>query len=92
MNSEPKRTWCIAHLYKTALDAYPEINLTPIGFGWELDKNHKYLQVKWFEVDQVLIQLELTDPNIDTEESEDELGWESDNDNKLSSENENKSL
>ena len=92
MNSKPKRTWCIAHLYKTAVDAYPEINLTPIGFGWELDKNHKYLQVKWFEVDQVLTQLELTDPNIDIEESEDELGWESDNDNKLSSENENKSL
>ena len=38
----------MAHLYKTAVDAYPEINLTltPIGFGWELDKNHKYLQVK----------------------------------------------
>ena len=55
-------------------------------------KNHEYLQVKWFEGDQVPPQLELTDTDIDTEESEDEINCDSNKDNELSSDDENESL
>ena len=82
----------IAHLYKTAVQEYPAINHTPIDFGWELDKNNEYLQVKWFEGDQVPPQLELTDMDIGIKESEDEIDWDSDKDNELSSDNESESL
>ena len=92
LEQQTKRAWFIAHLYKTAVDAYPAINHTPIDFGWELDENNEYLQVKWFEGDQVPPQLELTDTDIDIEESEDEIDWDSDKDNELSSDDENESL
>ena len=92
LEQRTKRVWFIAHLYKTAVDAYPAINHTPIDFGWELDKNNEYLLVKWFEGDHVPPQLELTDTDIYIEESENEIDWDSDNDNELSSDDENESL
>ena len=52
------------------VETYPAINHTPTDFGWEPDKNHEYLKVKWFEGGHVPPQLELTDTNFDTEESE----------------------
>ena len=55
-------------------------------------KNHEYLQVKWFEGDQVPPQLELTYTDIGIEQSEDEINWDSDKDNELSSDDENESL
>ena len=82
----------IAHLYKTTVQEYPAINHTLIDFGWELDKNNEYLQVKWFEGDKVTPQLELIDTDIDKEESEDETDWDSDKDNELSSDDEDESL
>ena len=85
LEQQTKRAWFIAHLYKTAVEAYPAINHTPIDFGWELDENNEYLQVKWFEGDQVPPQLELTDTDID-------IDWDSDKDNELSSDDENESL
>ena len=87
-----KRAWFIAHLYKTAADAYPAINHTPIDFCWKVDQSHEYLQVKQFEGDQVPSQLEFTDTGIDIEESEDEIDWDSNKDNELSSDDENESL
>ena len=53
LEQQTKRAWFITHLYKTVVETYPAFNHTPINFGWELDKNHEYLQVKWFEGDQV---------------------------------------
>ena len=44
LEEQTKRAWFIAHIYKTAVEAYPAINHTPIDFGWELDENHEYLQ------------------------------------------------
>ena len=37
----------------------------------ELDKNHEYLQVKWFKGDQVPPEID-----INIEESEDEIDWD----------------
>ena len=48
--------------------------------------------VKWFEGDQVPPQLEVTDTDIDIEEKEDKIDWDSDKDNKLSSDNVNEFL
>ena len=87
---QTKRAWFIAHLYKTAVEKYLAINHTPID--WEQVKNHEYLQVKWFEGDQVPPQLELTYTDIGIEQSEDEINWDSDKDNELSSDDENESL
>ena len=87
-----KRGWFVTHLYKTAVEAYPAINNTPIDLSWKLDENHEYLQVKQFEGDQVSAQLELTDTDIDIKESEDEIDWDSDKDNELSSDNKNEYL
>ena len=70
LEQQIKHAWFIAHLYKTAVETYPAINHTPTDFGWEPDKNHEYLKVKWFEGGHVPPQLELTDTNFDTEESE----------------------
>ena len=50
------------------------------------------MQVKWFEGDQVPPQLELTDMDIGIKEGEDEIDWDSDKDNELSSDDENESL
>ena len=87
---QTKRAWFIAHLYKTAVEKYLAINHTPID--WEQVKNHEYLQVKWFEGDQVPPQFELTYTDIGIEESEDEINWDSDKDYELSSDDENESL
>jgi len=59
---------------------YPAIDHTPIDFGWELGGNQEYLQVKWFEGDQVPPQLEFIDNDINAEESEDEIDWDCDYD------------
>ena len=60
LEQQIKHAWFIAHLYKTAVETYPAINHTPTDF----------LKVKWFEGGHVPPQLELTDTNFDTEESE----------------------
>ena len=86
LEQQTKRDWFIAHLSKTAVEAYPAINHT------HLDKNHAYSQFKWFKSVQVPPQLELIDTDIDTKESEDEIHWDSDNENELSSDDQSKSL
>ena len=50
------------------------------------------MHVKWFEGDQAPPQLELIDTDINIEESEDEIGWDSDKDNEHSSDDENEFL
>ena len=92
LEQQTKRAWFIDHLYKTSVEAYPAINHTPTDFGWGLDENNEYLQVKWYESDQVPPQLEFTDTYIDIEESEDEINWDGDKDNELSGDDENESL
>ena len=53
--------------------------------GWEQDRNHEYLPVKWFEGGHVPPQLEVINMDFDIEEREDEIDRDSDKDNELSS-------
>ena len=91
LEQQTKRAWFIAHLCKTTVVTYSAINYTPIDFGWELDENNEWF-VKWFEGYQVPRQLKLTDTDNDIEQSEDEIDWDSDKYNELSSDDENESL
>ena len=77
---QTKRTWFIAVLYKTAVEAYPGIKHTPIDFACKLDENHEYIQVKQFEGNQFPPQLQFADINTDTVEKENEIDSDMDND------------
>ena len=48
-----KRAWHIAKLYKSASEAYPMNELTPIDYNWKLLVCSNLLTVKWFEGQQV---------------------------------------
>ena len=48
-----KRPWLITKLYKAAYIAYPVSGYTPIGYGWKLSKCGNYIEINWFEGDQI---------------------------------------
>ena len=53
-----KGAWFITKLYKTAYMAYPVYDYTPIDYGWKLSKCGSYLEINWFEGDQVPPEIE----------------------------------
>ena len=50
-----KRTWYVAHLYKTASDPYPAIDATLIDYGFKLTPDKEYICINWFEGDRLWI-------------------------------------
>ena len=47
-----KQACCVAHLYSTAYDAYPDFDLFPIDYGYKLNENGESLQMHWFDGNQ----------------------------------------
>ena len=82
LEQQTKRAWFVARLYKTATDAYPCCDYTPLDFGWCLSRCKEFLEVKWFEGEQVPEELEQISGAIDNEsdfsESDSESGSDSD--------------
>ena len=63
-----KMAWFITKLYKTAYMAYPVSDYTPIDYGWKLSKCGNYLEINWFEGNQVPLEIEsLEETNISNE-------------------------
>ena len=63
-----KMAWFITKLYKTAYMAYPVSDYTPIDYGWKLSKCGNYLEINWFEGNQVPVEIEsLEETNISNE-------------------------
>ena len=48
-----KRDWYIAKLYRSASEAYPMNELTPIDYGWKLLDASNFLTFMWFKGQQV---------------------------------------
>ena len=65
-----KKAWLITKLYKTAYMAYPVSDYTLlIDYGWKLSKCGNYLEINWFEGNQVPQKIEsLEETNISNEE------------------------
>ena len=53
-----KRAWFTTKIYKTAYMAYPVSDYTPIDYGWEFWNCGNYLEINWFEGDQVPPEIE----------------------------------
>ena len=75
-----KRAWFITKLCKTPYMTYPVSDYTPIDYGWELSKCGSYLEINWFEGDQVPPKIEsLEETNISNEEMFNEYDEDSGN-------------
>ena len=72
-----KRAWYIIRLYKTATTAYPAQQLAEIDYGWKLSDDHEFLDIKWFEGEQVPAAVENI---VELEESDEEVINDSDSD------------
>ena len=59
--------------------AYPVCDYTPVDYGWKLSKYGKYLEITWFEGDQVSPRIEsLEETKISNEEMFNEHDEDSD--------------
>ena len=47
-----KQVCCVAYLYSTAYDAYPDFDLFPIDYGYKLNENGESLEMHWFDGNQ----------------------------------------
>ena len=63
-----KRAWYISRLYKTATTAYPAEQLAEIDYEWKLSDDNEFLDIKWFEGEQVTTAIK----NIEELENSDE--------------------
>ena len=74
-----KMEWFITKLYKTAYMTCPVSDCTPVDYGWELPKCGNYLEINWFEGDQVPPEIESREEtNIRNEEMFNEYDKDSD--------------
>ena len=91
-----KRAWFVANLYKTAIYAHPAIDITPIDFGWKLSNSKDYFEMNWFEVPEILEDLDesnvegSTENDVESGDVESDLEEsDSDDDSDLESDPEN---
>ena len=61
LEEQIKRAWYIANVYKSAGEAYPAFEYTPIDCGWKLSESSEYLEINWFEGAQVPDEIEQID-------------------------------
>ena len=65
-----KRAWYISRLYKTATTAYLAEQLAEIDYGWKISDDNEFLDIKWFEGEQVpaaienIVELENSDQEV----------------------------
>ena len=81
-----KRAWFIAKIYKSAYEQYPALDLSPIDYGWKLSDG--YLEIRWFDGEQVPSEIECLDPTEEKEECEEESDIDTDGDSSESEDEE----
>ena len=78
LEQQIKRAWYIVKLYKSACDAYPTFEFTPIVFGWKPSKCSECLEMKWFEGPQVPIEIDQIDASDVAEDANSDGVYEED--------------
>ena len=63
-------------MYKSAWEAYPLSDITPLDYGWKLSEDNTHLDINWFIGEQVPLVIEHIS-ELDSE-SEDEISDEYD--------------
>ena len=77
-----KRAWYISRLHKTARTAYPAEQLAEINYGWKLSDDTEFLDIKWFEGEQVpaaitnIEELENSDEEVIDDSDSDQSDYE----------------
>ena len=84
-----RRAWYVSKLYKTATEAYPVNEFTPIDFGWKLSECGDYLEMNWFEGEQIPSEVESTNSTDQDTDEREEDNSDSDQDESDESESEN---
>ena len=82
-NNKFKRAWYIAKLYKSACEAYPAFEYTPIDFGWKQSECSECLDIKWFEGPQVSIEIDQIDESDVADDANSDGEYEEDNDGEV---------
>ena len=73
-----KRMWLIARIYKAATNQYPAEEYTALDYGWQLSDDAEFLDMHWFDGEQVPNEI-------------DEIEAENDDDNDTDNDSENDS-
>ena len=78
MIEQTKHAWYVSRLYINAYNDDPTFRLTPIDFGCQLNGNGNKMKIKWFEGEQVPMELAECNGNVNDETDEDDEEEEDD--------------
>ena len=68
-----RHAWFIARLYKTACEAHPAMDFSPIHYGWKLSECKDFYDIDWFDGDQLPETVETMDENEEEGNVESEI-------------------